>query len=401
MFIIWVHGSCSSSFHSNVTNNQRVSPSKSPFLIQMTPYPEAAQSAVPAAGGEKGERLMVWNGANKAPKWWCSMVYFYDFWWVYHGLPHFFAPKIDEHGRCTSGAKGNPILRDPKRGPKHLGYLERQVMMPGWIVEKPMCFLVSMIYLWFSNSFQVEICQWRGWFLLVISRFPYSSVRIQGGSRWEESSFLGSQIWDSPSKTKAIIEKPQISMSYHIKIWSHVLIETPIEPGTRPFQVLPNHHWNGTYFDAEGFDIPPGKAMFHDQDLLVKDPKPANPDESQLVVISTENAMELWFSGVDLSYLSAHVCPTKPWFDATPMLIDELMVDVTWCDLIAQPTGKLVAERVPELCGYLALELAKRWKIIPAFVTFVFQTSIFRQSHLNSFDILLYFGAQFGLYLVL
>jgi hypothetical protein len=34
--------------------------------------------------------------------------------------------------------------------------------------------------------------------------------------------------------------------------------------------------------------------MFHDQDLLVKDPKPANPDESQLVVISlTENAMEL------------------------------------------------------------------------------------------------------------
>jgi hypothetical protein len=83
------------------------------------------------------------------------------------------------------------------------------------------------------------------------------------------------------------------------------------------------------------------------------------------------------------------------------MLIDELMVDVTWCDLIAQPTGKLVAERVPELCGYLALELAKRWKSIPAFVTFVFQTSIFRQSHLNSFDILLYFGAQFGLYLVL
>jgi len=35
----------------------------------MTPYPEAAQSAVPAAGGEKGERLMVWNGTKKAPKW--------------------------------------------------------------------------------------------------------------------------------------------------------------------------------------------------------------------------------------------------------------------------------------------------------------------------------------------
>ena len=72
--------------------------------------------------------------------------------------------------------------------------------------------------------------------------------------------------------------------------------------------------------------------------------------------------------GVDLSYLFAHVCPTKPWFDTIPMLIDELMVDVTWCDLIAQPTGKLVAERVPDLCGYLALELAKRWKITPAFV---------------------------------
>ena len=75
--------------------------------------------------------------------------------------------------------------------------------------------------------------------------------------------FLGSQIWDSASNTKVIIEKTQISMSYHIKIWSHehVLIETPIEPGTRPFQVLPNHHWNGPCFDA-------GKAMFHDQDLL-------------------------------------------------------------------------------------------------------------------------------------
>lgn len=56
---------------------------------------------------------------------------------------------------------------------------------------------------------------------------------------------------------------------------------------------------------------------------IYADPKPANPDESQLVVISlTENANGILIFGVHLSYLFAHVCPTKPWFDATPMLID-------------------------------------------------------------------------------
>ena len=48
--------------------------------------------------------------------------------------------------------------------------------------------------------------------------------------------------------------------------------QTTGKPGFRLFEILGRHHWNGTYFDEDGFIVPPDRPIFESQIIHLDDP---------------------------------------------------------------------------------------------------------------------------------